>query len=300
VARPLLVDSGPQKLCGHEPLQHLRTTQVAHRPGLRDGSRHASNLQTSHPGQPSTSLLRPAGHRTKVPTRAARIDAGRAWLQRPAIVFSSNELLTTLVAYIPVQLSLSVHEWAHARVAYALGDDTAARQGRMTLNPLVHIDLLGTIIPLLGVPFGWAKPVPVNPARFRRNVSMRTGMMLTAAAGPLSNVALALLCFVALASLIRMSPESLYNTNGVLQLLAHAIIVNLSLAAFNLLPIMPLDGSRIVDGIIPQPWRHNWERLGQLSPMLLMLVIFVAPRAGFDVFGWVRSVSDWMFQIVQG
>src|SRR5512145_2668698 len=116
-------------------------------------------------------------------------------------VLSSNQLLATIVAYIPVQLSLSVHEWAHARVAFALGDDTAAREGRLTLNPIVHMDLLGTLIPLMGVPFGWAKPVPVNPARFRRTVPMRTGMMLTAAAGPLSNVALAILCFAVLALL---------------------------------------------------------------------------------------------------
>lgn len=212
-------------------------------------------------------------------------------------MLSTNDILATIIAYIPVQLSLSVHEWAHARVAFALGDDTAARQGRLTLNPIVHMDLLGTIVPLMGIPFGWAKPVPVNPSRFRRNVPMRTGMMLTAAAGPLSNVGLAILCFAAVAILVRVAPMTLAGTRGLLPLLAHAVIVNLSLAAFNLLPIFPLDGSRIVDGFIPHRWREPWERIANFSPMLIMVVIFILPRTGLDVFEWVHWVGGWMLRI---
>ena len=100
---------------------------------------------------------------------------------------------TWRLMWLPISiLSLSFHEFAHAWSAWKLGDDTASREGRLTLNPVSHIDLLGTIIlPLLGVPFGWAKPVPVNPARFRRDVNMSTGMAITATAGPLSNVLLA-------------------------------------------------------------------------------------------------------------
>ena len=87
-------------------------------------------------------------------------------------------LLTGIKWLIPLLLSLTVHEWAHAYSAYRLGDDTAARQGRLTLNPIPHIDPFGTILcPLLGIPFGWAKPVPVVPTRFRREVTMRTGMI---------------------------------------------------------------------------------------------------------------------------
>src|SRR5215471_12296793 len=98
---------------------------------------------------------------------------------------------------VPLLLSLTVHEWAHAWSAYRLGDDTAAKLGRLTLNPIAHIDPIGTLIlPLLGVPFGWAKPVPVVASRFRRGVNMTTGMMITAAAGPLSNVVLAVLSAV--------------------------------------------------------------------------------------------------------
>jgi Zn-dependent protease len=215
-------------------------------------------------------------------------------------VISSSDLLRTIVLYIPVQLSLSVHEWAHARVAFALGDDTAAREGRLTLNPIVHMDLLGTLIPLMGIPFGWAKPVPVNPARFRRGISMRNGMMLTSAAGPLSNVALAILCVVLLAILNRALPDAFDGMRAVQSLLGYAVIVNLSLAAFNLLPVYPLDGSRIVDGFVPYQWREGWERVCRLSPILIMVVIFVLPQVGLDLFGWVHWVGGWMLRIALG
>lgn len=211
----------------------------------------------------------------------------------------SNELLATIVAYIPVQLSLSVHEWAHARVAYALGDDTAARQGRLTLNPIVHMDLLGTIIPLMGIPFGWAKPVPVNPANFRQGVSMRTGMMLTSAAGPLSNIALAVVACLTLALLARATPSALTESGGLLALLERAVIVNLALAAFNLLPIHPLDGSRILGGLVPFAWQNGWERFTQIGPILLM-VILVLPSDRFNLFGWIYSAGSWMLELALG
>src|SRR5512143_3587864 len=106
--------------------------------------------------------------------------------------FNETWLADQIIVLIPLWVSLSVHECAHAWAAWRLGDDTARLLGRMTLNPMAHVDPIGTLLlPLLGVPFGWAKPVPVQPHRFRRTVSMRTGMMITALAGPLSNVLLA-------------------------------------------------------------------------------------------------------------
>ena len=180
---------------------------------------------------------------------------------------------------IPLLLSLTVHEWAHAWSAYRLGDDTASMQGRLTLNPIAHIDLVGTLVlPLLGIPFGWAKPVPVNPTRFRRGVSMSTGMIITAAAGPLSNVVLAFLSAVAFGLIGRFSPETLTHTMGISSLLIMLILINVSLAIFNLIPIPPLDGSRVVDGLIPYGWRPQWESIVRLSPVLLIAVI-VTPAA---------------------
>jgi len=179
---------------------------------------------------------------------------------------------------IPLLLSLTVHEWAHAWSAYRLGDDTAAMQGRLTLNPIAHIDPIGTLVlPLLGIPFGWAKPVPVNPTRFRRGVKMSTGMIITAAAGPLANVALAILSAIAIGLIARFAPTSAAAASGglgLVSLLGTLLIVNVTLAIFNLIPIPPLDGSRVVDGLVPHGWRPQWESIVRLSPILLIAVIY--------------------------
>ena len=184
-----------------------------------------------------------------------------------------------VLLFVPLILSLAVHEFAHAWSAYKLGDDTAARAGRLTLNPFAHADLIGTIIfPLLGVPFGWAKPVPVDPSRFRRGIRMGTGMAITASAGPIANIVLAVVVTTAFAVLARVAPDVLDANNGVRELLVTAIFLNVNLAIFNLIPIPPLDGSRIVDGFMPLRFRAPWERLMAFSPFLLIAVFFFAGR----------------------
>jgi Zn-dependent protease len=191
------------------------------------------------------------------------------------------ELLSGVKLLIPLILSLTVHEYAHAFCAARLGDDTASRAGRLTLNPIVHIDLFGTIIlPLLlsvstggTIGFGWAKPVPVNPARFRRGVRMKTGMMLTAAAGPFANVVLAVLCTVAFGLTLRFAPEAAPTDSAWRDLLHELIGMNVALAIFNMIPIPPLDGSRVVDGLMPLKWRGAWEGFTRLAPFLLIAVI---------------------------
>lgn len=199
----------------------------------------------------------------------------------------SDDIMQRVMLVIPMILSLSVHEWAHAWSAWKLGDDTASREGRLTLNPTVHIDPIGTLLlPLLGIPFGWAKPVPVNPARFRRNVHMGTGMALTAAAGPISNLILSLGCAVTLGLLFRFAPELLQSQKAVMFLLLHGIQLNIGLAIFNLIPLPPLDGSRILDRFIPYRMREGWESFSRFSPLLLLLVIatggfFLAGPAGY-------------------
>ncbi len=180
---------------------------------------------------------------------------------------------------IPLVLSLSVHEFAHAWSAYRLGDDTASRAGRLTLNPLAHIDPIGTLLlPLLGVPFGWARPVPVDPARFRRGLKMGTGMAITAAAGPISNLLLAVAGAVAWALLFRFWPELMLSGLGIRPLLEVVIFLNVNLALFNLLPVPPLDGSRIADAFVPRSLRPAWERVMAFSPFLLLAVFFFAGR----------------------
>lgn len=174
----------------------------------------------------------------------------------------AHTLLERMLYLIPLWLSLGIHEWAHAAAASALGDDTARRQGRLSLSPLVHLDPIGTVaLPLLGIPFGWAKPVPVEPIRFRSDVSMTGGLLLVAAAGPLSNLALATLLFVVDALTFHAGLD-LRTVDPILgRVFTFALSANVAMAFFNLLPIAPLDGSRVVEGLVPFERRAVWDRL---------------------------------------
>lgn len=211
------------------------------------------------------------------------------------------EALMAGLAFLPIMIiSLSIHEYSHAWAAWKLGDDTASREGRLTLNPMAHVDLLGTILlPLAGIPFGWAKPVPVNPARFSRQTTMGRGMAITAAAGPLSNLALALVVAIAIGLVARLAPELLQGRTAVRQLLLGGVVsdrwlpgllqLNVSLALFNLIPLPPLDGSRIVAWLLPYDLRNRWHDLERFSPYLLLLVFWFGGRL---VSGPILALTD--------
>jgi Zn-dependent protease len=176
-----------------------------------------------------------------------------------------------IALWVVLVLSLTVHEWAHAWQADRLGDDTARLQGRMSLHPFAHLDPIGSVaLPLLGVPFGWAKPVPVEPRRFDGRVSMARGLAMAALAGPVSNMLLAALCWslsVVGAGMLGPAGETF---------LGRMVQVNVALAVFNLLPIPPLDGSRIVDGLMPDGLRSLWDRVVKVAPPVLVVVVAAA------------------------
>jgi Zn-dependent protease len=202
---------------------------------------------------------------------------------------------------ISILIAISVHEWAHAITAHRFGDPTAEREGRLTLNPLAHLDPIGALM-FLFVGFGWAKPVPVNPAYFRHP---KREMAIVALAGPFSNLILALIAFVGLALMLNtqslsfselLSPGSgLSNGLAVLaQILGSSLFVNLGLMAFNLLPIAPLDGSNILRMFIPYRLEDRYEDFTRIGPMLLLGLIVV------ESFLPVRILSTWVFGISSG
>lgn len=175
---------------------------------------------------------------------------------------------------IVLLLSLTVHEFAHAWSAWKLGDDTAARMGRLTLNPVPHIDPIGTLLlPLMGAPIGWAKPVPVNPARFTRGIKMGTGDMLVSAAGPLANIIFGLLAAVIFGLVIRFAPDLVNPGEPTRVMLIRFMLVNSGLAIFNLLPIPPLDGSHVAENLVPYRHRELWAKFAAIGPMVLLGLI---------------------------
>ncbi|MBE9471534.1 MAG: site-2 protease family protein [Chloroflexi bacterium] len=186
---------------------------------------------------------------------------------------------TILVRLIILFLAIPIHEWAHAWSAYQLGDDTASMRGRMTLNPLAHLDPIGSLL-LLFSGFGWGKPVPVNPYRMRTNP--RAGMAISAAAGPFSNFVLAML----LAIPFRLGWVGWYTGGfSIGDLLLIAIQINLGLMLFNLIPIYPLDGEKILMGLLPPRWGDSLLRLRPFGTLILAALIFILPRMGVDLIG---------------
>jgi Zn-dependent protease len=168
-------------------------------------------------------------------------------------------VIRVIVTVVAMILSLTVHEWAHAFAAKRLGDNTAEREGRLTLNPLSHIDPIGTVVfPALGAAlggflFGWAKPVPFRPGAFRRDISVRTGIFWVSAAGPLSNLVLAVVCAAGLKLLLVTAGAGALATgslSGLTMLLQAGLGLNVVLALFNLLPVPPLDGHKILSSVI--------------------------------------------------
>ena len=173
---------------------------------------------------------------------------------------------------IPVLFAITLHEVAHGWVASFLGDQTARLSGRLSLNPLQHIDLVGTlIVPILlftttGFVFGWAKPVPINPYRLQRN--NKAGVVLVSIAGPISNLVLALLGAILVHLLRNFLPgATLANLNSLSYFLAVFISTNIILALFNMLPIPPLAGEKVLNFLLPAKWQgaiFNYSDFGSL------------------------------------
>jgi Zn-dependent protease len=213
-------------------------------------------------------------------------------------MFLSNpaEMMAILLALV---LSISIHEFAHALAAEFQGDPTARYMGRLTLNPVAHFDPLGAIMILVstisGFGFGWGKPVPVNPRNLR--AGPRVGMGIVAAAGPLSNVLLAML--FAIPWRLRLPLPGLLDS-----LLNMVVWVNIGLAVFNLLPFFPLDGYSVLRGVlstIRAAWAYRWtdilDRLQASGPMLLLLFISLEQFLPFSILDTPRIL---LYRLIMG
>ena len=180
--------------------------------------------------------------------------------------------------WIPMVVSLSLHEWGHAASAVALGDQTPREQGRLTLNPVVHMDLLGTVILPVAMlvagqpPFGWARPVQITPYRFTRKFRLKTALMLSAAAGPAMNLLLAAVLALVLAW--SRSHGGLPGGPQVAQVFAYALGLNVLLFVFNLIPLPPFDGSRVLAGVLPESVRRPYRQLERFAPLFIAVLLF--------------------------
>jgi Zn-dependent protease len=190
---------------------------------------------------------------------------------------------TLLLIAPPILLALTFHEYAHAYMAYRYGDDTARQSGRLTLNPLRHLDPLGTIMIFI-VHFGWAKPVPVNPNRLR---NPKKDMLWISAAGPLANMVLALASGLLIRVLltIGVTPDR-HTAIGLLFLMViMSLQINLALAIFNILPIAPLDGSKILFALLPVRYEKLIYFLERYGPFILIGLIIFSQATGVSFLG---------------
>ena len=187
---------------------------------------------------------------------------------------------------IPLVVAIILHEIAHGWTALAFGDPTAKRKRRLSLNPVRHVDPVGTIVlPLAlavsGMPvFGWAKPVPVVARRLR---NPRLHMMLVALAGPGMNLLLAIAGALAWAGLRWLQPPAGLGWDFLIANVANFMIINVSLAIFNLLPVPPFDGGHVVEGLLPRPLARRYARLARYGFPLLFLLLVVLPMANIRI-----------------
>lgn len=192
-----------------------------------------------------------------------------------------------IIRVITLIIAFTIHEFAHAFTANSFGDRTPKDHGRLSLNPLVHLDLFGSLL-LLVAGFGWAKPVPVNP--YVLNRKSPSAFMWVSLAGPLSNLLMAILASIPIRlGLIQYQIPTSTIIPTAYEFAIEFIIINLALMLFNLIPLAPLDGEKVLDFLLPANLRSGWNKIKQYGPIILLAMVFVLPMVGIDIISMVLT-----------
>lgn len=214
------------------------------------------------------------------------------------LLTDTNALLSLVLTLPAVLIAITFHEFAHGFAADKLGDDTARRQGRLNLNPLSHLDPIGTVM-LIFAGFGWGRPVEINPRNFNRNVKMSVGEAIVAAAGPIMNLVLAIVFAIIYAVVWKFAPTFFMTQAGaiVVILLQSCILTNIGLGIFNLIPLPPLDGSKIINGFLSYNVRNWFERYYQIF-YIVFVIIWVTGIAGMIISPIISSIYEGLMGII--
>lgn len=183
----------------------------------------------------------------------------------------------------PLLFALTFHEYSHALVATKLGDPTARLLGRLTLNPIAHLDVMGTLVFVMTQRIGWAKPVPIDERYLKHP---RRDIMWIALAGPVSNLSLALL-FGTIVRFAAPIPVTSVTQRVLLVMAEGSVVMNLGLMAFNLIPIFPLDGSRILTGLLSRQWAERFREMDRVGPFVLLGIVVLGMVTGVNLFSYV-------------
>ncbi len=214
-------------------------------------------------------------------------------------ITNSSALFMLLVSVPGVLIAITFHEFAHGYVAYKLGDNTAKLEGRLSLNPLDHLDPIGTLMLLLAG-FGWGKPVNVNPSNYTRKISMEKGEALVSLAGPLMNIILSIIFAIIYFAIYKFANVTFLSSTvgSVLMLLISATIsINVGLGIFNLIPLPPLDGSKIIMPFLPYKAKQ-WFRNNEQIFYIIFVVIWITGIAGIIISPAINVVYTGIMKLV--
>lgn len=214
-------------------------------------------------------------------------------------VTNPGALFALLVSIPGVLVAITFHEFAHGYAAYKLGDNTAKNEGRLSLNPLDHLDPIGTLMLLLAG-FGWGKPVHVNPTQYTRKISMEKGEAIVSVAGPLTNIVLAFVLALIYGALYKFAKDFLVLKIGLVieELIISAIKINIGLGVFNLIPLPPLDGSKIIMPFLPYNAKQ-WFRSNEQIFYIIFVVIWVTGIAGIIISPPINWISTGIMSLTQ-